>query len=251
MMNLTARSTKTNAFLAMVFALGALAVQPAEAGAPAPAGWTRSSTVTDVVTNNGNGTWTYGYTVNNTSQFTAQGLEPNQPFLVDWELPWFGDAGINTASIISPNGWAFNIETIGIANASTGWEGIASWQDPLDPFFAGAGSPFTTVTQVLHWYSECFLFRGDREGCFGGSANGILAPGSLSGFSFVAAFDETAAPYQASWAVLPVLSGDPAFPLGGIPNSPRVQVQGVPEPSLLGLLGIGLVAAMLGRRRRA
>lgn len=249
MMNLTARSTKTNAFLAMVFALGALAVQPAEAGVTG--GWTRSSTVTDIVTNNGNGTWTYGYTVNNTSQFTSQGLEPNQPVLVDWELPWFGDAGIDLMSIISPNGWAFNIETIGVANGSTGWEGIASWQDPLDPFFAGTNSPFTTVTQVLHWYSECFLIGGDREGCFG-SANGILAGDSLSGFGFVAAFDETAAPYQASWAVLPVRSGDPAFPLGGIPNSPRVQgqVQGVPEPGLLGLLGIGLVAAMLGRRRR-
>ena len=250
-MNLTASSTKTNAFLAMVFALGALAVQPAEAGVSA-GGFTRSSTVTDIVANNGNGTWTYNYTVNNTSQFTAQGLE-RTPLLVDWELPWFGDAGIDIASIISPNGWAVAIETIGVANAATGWEGIASWQDPSDPFFAGAGSPFTTVTQVLHWYSECFLFRGDREGCFGGSANGILAPGSLSGFSFVAAFDETDAPYQASWAVLPVRTGDPAFPLGGIPNSPRVQglVQGVPEPGLLGLLGIGLVAAMLGRRRRA
>ena len=245
-MNLTASSTKTNAFLAMVFALGALAVQPAEAGVSA-GGFTRSSTVTDIVANNGNGTWTYNYTVNNTSQFTAQGLE-RTPLLVDWELPWFGDAGIDIASIISPNGWAVAIETIGVANAATGWEGIASWQDPSDPFFAGAGSPFTTVTQVLHWYSGCFLFGGEIGGCFGVSTDGILPGGSLSGFSFVAAFDETAAPYQASWAVLPVRSGDPAFPLGGIPNSPRVQ--GVPEPGLLGLLGIGLVAAMLGRRRR-
>ena len=243
-MNLTASSTKTNAFLAMVFALGALAVQPAEAGVSA-GGFTRSSTVTDLVANNGNGTWTYNYTVNNTSLFTSQGLEPGQPLLVDWELPWFGDAGIDIASIISPNGWAVNIETIGVANAATGWQGIASWQDPADPFFAGPNSPFTTVTQVLHWYSACFISGGDCD-------PGILPGGSLSGFSFVAAFDETAAPYQASWAVLPVLSGDPAFPLGGIPNSPGVQglVQGVPEPGLLGLLGIGLVAAMLGRRRR-
>lgn len=242
------RQIKKTGFLVMALVVSTVAMQPAEAGVPA-GGWTRSSTVDSTVTNNNNGTWTYGYTVNNTSLFTAQGLEPNQPVLVDWELPWFGDAGIDLMSIISPNGWAFNIETIGVANSNTGWEGAASWQDPNDPFYTGSNSPYTTVTQVLHWYSECwFRFNGDAEGC-GGSADGILAGNSLSGFGFIASYDDTAAPYQASWRELPVLTGDPAFPLAG-PNSPLVGAQVIPEPGLLSLLGIGLVAAMLGRRRR-
>lgn len=242
------RFIKTTGFILAILVGSTVSIQTAQAGVAA-GGWTRSSTVDSTVTNNGNGTWTYAYTVNNTS--LQNGGPDAQPILVDWELPWFGDAGIDLMSIVSPTGWAYAIETIGMANSSTGWDGVASWQDPMDPFYAGASSPYTTGTEVLHWYSECFFrFNGDRDGC-GGSADGISTGNSLSGFGFVASYDETAAPYQASWIDLPVRTGDPAFPLGGIPNSPSVSgVQTVPEPSLLGLLGIGFVAAMLGRRRR-
>ena len=241
----SAMKATTAAMLAIFLATSLTAMQTATAGEAG--GWTRSSTVNDLVVNNNNGTWTYNYTVNNTSQFTRIGVDP-QPFLVDWELPWFGDAGINVGSIFSPGGWAAAIETIGVANSSTGWEGFASWQDPADAFYAGAGSPFTSVTQVLHWYSICWAAGG--ESCEGALQDAISPGGSLSGFGYVAEFAETDAPYQASWASLPVLTGDPAFPLGGIPASPlALATQVVPEPGLLGLLGIGLVAVMLGRRR--
>ena len=236
-------------------ALGLMAAQTASAGISG--GWTRSSTVTDSVTNNGGGSWTYRYTVNNTSQQNG-GRDP-LPILVDWELPWFGDAGIS--NIISPNNWAHNIEAIGTPNSATGWEGVAAWQNPGDPFYAGAGSPFTSVARVLHWYNTCWadttqptLFSlAAVSSCEGQFDNAIFPTDSLAGFGFDAVFDATAAPYQASWAFLPIRTGDPAFPLiGGIPNSPLVQgIQAIPEPGMLGLLGVSLLALTLTRRRRA
>ena len=180
-MNLNTKTqiiSKTTAILTMLLFTSLSAMHSAQAGV-APGGWVRSSTVNSIVTNNNNGTWTYGYTVNNTSQFTEIGRDP-RPFLVDWELPWFGDAGINLMSIASPSGWFFNIETIGTANSNTGWDGVASWQNPLDPFYAGAASPFTGVTQVLHWYSECWAASaGDRSGRIGCEFNlqDAIAPG--------------------------------------------------------------------------
>ncbi|HNI51695.1 PEP-CTERM sorting domain-containing protein [Accumulibacter sp.] len=244
----------TTPLAAAVLVLGALAAQPSFAGVSG--GWTRSSTVGDSVTNNNNGTWTYNYQVNNTSQLN--GGPDREPYVVDWELPWFGDAGIS--NIVSPNNWAYSIETIGTPNAATGWEGVAGWQNPSDPFYAGASSPFTTVTQVLHWYSTCWTGGQQPTSalnalvaitCEFGLQDAILPGGSLAGFGFDAAFAPTGAPYQASWAFLPVRTGDPAFPLGGIPNSPSITPQAVPEPGLLALLGAGLLVAMASHRRRA
>lgn len=236
-------------------ALGLAVAQPTLAGVEA--GWTRSSTVTDSVVDNGGGSWTYRYQVNNTS--LQNGGPDQRPLIVDWELPWFGDAGIT--NIVSPTNWAYSIETIGTANSATGWEGVAAWQTPGDPFYAGASSPFTTVTQVLHWYNTCWT-NSRQDSVAGIQALAIaaceqflqdaIAPdGSLGGFGFDAIFAATAAPYQASWAFLPVRTGDPAFPLGGIPNSPGVRGQPAPEPGMLALLGAGMLASLLARRRRA
>jgi hypothetical protein len=245
---------RTTPLAVAVLVLGALAAQPSFAGVSG--GWTRSSTVDDSVTNNNNGTWTYNYQVNNTSQLN--GGQDREPFVVDWELPWFGDAGIT--NIVSPTRWAYSIETIGTPNAATGWEGVAAWQNPSDPFYAGASSPFTTVTQVLHWYSTCWTNRAQPTSaitplitieCEFGLQDAIAPGGSLAGFGFDAEFAPTGAPYQASWSFLPVRTGDPAFPLGGIPNSPSITPLAVPEPSDLALLGAGLLVALAGRRRRA
>lgn len=95
---------------------------------------------------------------------------------------------------MSPSGWNYSIETIGVANSSTGWEGVASWQTSGDPFFAGAGSPFTTVTEVLHWYSNCWVDARESARIASSAAivscecslqDAIMPGGSLSGFSFL------------------------------------------------------------------
>lgn len=255
---MSATSSRVRALPALAIAALATigAVLPSHAGLPG--GWTRSSSVSDSVTNNGNGTWTYSYTVNNTSQQNG-GPDSQQPILVDWELPWFDDAGIT--NIQSPFNWSYNVETIGVPNPSTGWEGVADWQTPGDPFYAGPGSPFTTVQKVLHWYNLCWVQQRNVAtgpavnaavaSCEGQFDNAIFPGGSLGDFSFDAAFDRTNAPYQASWAFLPVRTGDPAFPLGGIPDSPATRGT-IPEPGALALVAAALaVGGTLARRRRS
>ena len=257
---MSASTTLIRVLQATGFALLATvaAIQPAHAGTLG--GWTRSSTVTDSVVDNGNGTWTYNYRVNNTSRFDEMGPD-REPILVDWELPWFGDAGIT--NITSPHNWAYNIETIGMPNPSTGWDGVAAWQTPGDPFYAGPGSPFTTATEVLHWYNLCWAqFNANANAATGFQPNtavacefefdnAIFPDGSLGGFGFDADFGPTGAPYQASWAFMSVRTGDPAFPLGGIPNSPALNGV-IPEPGVLGLLVAALAAGgAVARRRRS
>lgn len=204
----------------------------------------QSSTVTDAVSALGGGQFLYEYTVNNTS-------DPGGDLIVDWELPWFDDSTIT--NIQSPDGWDWAIETIGVSNFFTGWDGTAEWQTPGDPFYEGPDSPYTTGTEVLHWYT-CGGFGEFGEGCFGegGGFDSIFPGGSLDGFGFEASFGPTGAPYQASWAELPVRTGDPAFPLGGgIPASPKaLGTTDIPEPGTLPLMVLGAISAFAVSRRR-
>jgi hypothetical protein len=104
----------------------------------------------------------------------------------------------------------------------------------------------------LHWYT-CGGFGEFGEGCFGetGGFNPIFPGDSLAGFSFEASFGPTGAPYQASWARLPVRTGDPAFPLGGgVPASPMALGNNVPEPGTLPLAVLGAISAFAVTRRR-
>lgn len=98
---------------------------------------------------------------------------------------------------------------------------------------------------MLHWYSECWVTGGDEQNCEWELQDAIFAGFSLDGFGFDAIYDETAAPYQASWAELPVQTGDPAFPLGGLPASPQATTPELilaPAPlALMALGGLGLL----------
>lgn len=245
--------------LVRIFWVLALAMPCAAVIAGTSNPWERKSHVSDTVVDNQNGTYTYTYTVHNDSDQNPNGTDELEPFVVDWELPYFDDAGFDINDVFSPTGWLAVIETVGTANPDTGWGGTASWQDPNDPFYFGDDSPFTTATQVLHWYSDCWVNGFQPVGvgvspqagteCESALQDAIAPLDSLGGFGYTAAFDKTNAPYQASWANLPVRSGDPAFPLGGLPASPNATAQ-TPAPGTLALALVGAAGVFAARRRR-
>ncbi len=102
--------------------------------------------------------------------------------------------------------------------------------------YQGPASPFTTATQVLHWYID--------------DASSIAPQASLGGFGFDAAYGSIAAPYQASWDDTFIRTGDPAFPNASfnIPASPAA-VGAVPLPAPL-LLFMSALVPWFGLSRR-
>ncbi len=233
-------------FLAGAISLGVFAEQ-VQAIVTGPIGFgSLDSHVTDDVVDNGGGNWTYNFTVYNDTVPNIE-LEVSNS-IVDWELPYFDDMGIT--NIQSPAGWDYAIETIGQPNQATGWQGVADWQMPGDPwkiFFDGfygseAANPFNSHNKVLHWY--CIgIYVDDCSAIFPGE--------SQSGFSFDAGFAEGQAPYQASWDNLQVQTGDPAFPDGAIvslPNSPSINP--VPLPGAWMLLITGFAGMTVVRKKK-
>ncbi len=224
-----------------VLSLGIFSIGQAQAVVVAPLPTdSLQSHVSDDVIDNGGGSWTYKFVVHNDE------MDEFGRIIMDWELPYFDDMGIN--NIQSPAGWRYAIETIGQPNQATGWQGVAVWQSPGDPWktiFDGlygseAVNPFNSHSKVLHWY--CIGI--DVYDC-----SGILPGQSQAGFSFESGFAEGQAPYQASWDNSQVQTGDPAFPDGAIislPNSPSIN--SVPLPGAWLLLITGVTGLSLARR---
>jgi hypothetical protein len=223
-------STNNLKVLALAGAISAVLFTgyPADTEAGIGGGWERASHVEDLVTDNMDGTWTYDFNVFNDSFFSGYGTF-DEPFIIDWELPYFGDMGIT--GIDSPAGWFSSIETIGVANPSTGWGGVADWQTPGDPwktFFddfygSAAANPFNGPGgQVLHWFTDdpCFL---PSETLGAALAGGCITPGdSLAGFGFDAA---------------------------GLPNSPSINPIPLPGAAVLFAFGLAGLAGVARRKR--
>lgn len=254
-----------SALAAFGYAGSAFAV-PSVADNCNPQQGSQTSQVLDAVEDLANGRYEYGFRVCNTSAF---GIDQRPELIRDWELPWFtnpaGDNLSDIQNIMTPEGWDWTIEEIGVSNFVTGWDGVAEWQTPGDPFyeffndfFGGeANNPYNDVTHVLHFFT-CSDFEGEFGGEFCGEFGGnFIFPGqSLEGFGFDSSFDSTNAPYQASWLQLPVRTGDPQFPLGGQPLNPIIQAalptpNDIPEPGSLAMLGLGLGALAARRKRKA
>lgn len=180
-------------------------------------------------------TWTYSYTLFNDSRCigfcsdTIFGKPILVPQIRSWDLPWFPLLGVVPGSINSPAGWSYSIETIGVADAVTGWGGLAQWENPKDTNYQGIASPITSATQVLHWY--------DASG-----SSAIKELSSLGGFNFDAIYAPTYAPYQASvnyydGSSIHLFTADPVYP-----DSPYVfGSSAIPEPNTLALLSLGLL----------
>ena len=212
--------------------------------------------ITSSVTDNG-GVYTYDYRVCNLSSGEVRQR------LVDFELPWFDSYGgtVGTGnpivSISTPTDWAWEVETEGVSDANSGWAGDIIWNNDGDPqkahfdaiFGGAANNPFNQHSQVLHFHTGTIEAWPD---------GGPIEPGGqLSGFSIVSTFGPSpvGAPDQSSWAFIRPRTGDPDLPLGPNPSSTEIQQAlngsgSVPEPGILGLLGIGLTALLgLGKRR--
>ncbi len=180
------------------------------------------------------GSWQYQYQLFNDSN-TSVGFLPNgvTENLISWDLPWFSLGGISLASITSPTGWSYSIETVGAPNLATGWAGI--WGDGAYVF----SPPFDTITQVLHWY--------DASG-----TAAVQYQSSLSGFGYTALYAPTYAPYQAAVEIAQInifsnttlVTADPVYP-----NSPYV-FGTVPEPGVMALLLVGLTSLAFVRRKK-
>lgn len=207
--------------------------------------------------------FTYDFTVQNTS-FFDEGSEtgvPNEPIIVDWELPFFAlsdIAGVNDindiGTIVSPDGWFAEIIQ---DPAPFPWDYQAANDPLLDPGQGGDPGLYGPSPQVfddppfiIHWFTT--LDEGEVPFPFA-----VRAGEQLSGFGFQSDFSEQNAPYLTTWDELAPISGDPPIPVNafGTPFSParqQAQQQVIPEPSsfaVFGALVVVCAGAALWRRR--
>ena len=203
------------------------------ATAPAYALCVASTSVSGTATPTGASMWTYDFSVLNGCALSAQ------PFLTDFYIPYFADAGI--ADILLP------------APDTTSTTSTIAWTatiDPTDNLFdlAGAGVIDFQVTATP-----------ELEVSSTQSAPGVGYYGA-SGFSFTSTFAPVAGPYAVLQYLAPdytttrVLFGDPPIP--GSPDTiAALSPAAAPEPSTVTLLIAGLFVMSLSlqtvRRRRS
>jgi len=273
------------ALAAALAPLAAFAPSAADAGAAAP----RTSRVDGTVTQQGS-QFLYEFEVFNTTGYGGGGQELivdwELPFfsLSDFDLNSVtSPVGWRHEIIANPtdaNTQTRYYNNDGGEGGSEGPYGQYAWDydfanDPLldpnqggDPNLYGPNpGVFNAPPFIIHWYTwdadlECFnqnfqLTQDEIDAGFCQVATSPVNPigegQSLDGFSFVSDFSSRNAPYLASWFREPPTQGDP--PIGnqifGLPDSPARQLaQGVPEPAVLGLFGMGLIGVTLTRLRR-
>ncbi len=190
-----------------------------------------NSSVSGTATQTGPALWTYNFNVQN-------GCAPNnQPFLTDFYIPYFSDAGIADIVLPAP-------DTMSTTSSIT-------WTDTIDPNdnlfgLSGAGVIDFEVTAT----PKLEAFPGQD------------APGVgyyfATGFSFTAPFAPVEGPYAILQSLPPTytttttLFGDPAIP--GSPNTiAALAATAAPEPGTTALLmmGLGLIAMVVRKRRKS
>jgi hypothetical protein len=234
------RSAKTIALVA-VMTLG-LVCAPRDASAQVD----HSSRIDSTVTDQGDGTYLYEFTVHNTTvgQFDGAG-----PLIVDWELPVMVPKGLSLSDMVSqiqsPTGAAFSGGALGSGAISVqpwhyevlSMDGIIA--DTSDPFSPGVGNASDYYNNALSAYGQYNWswtkeddpsYQADSD-VYGGDPDQWLTPDYLihwyvpvasaeldlssilpgdsrNGFSFTSGFSSETAPNMASWDSLGSTIGD-------------------------------------------
>jgi len=208
----------------------------------------RTSEVSTVVTVNPDGTYTYNYTVKNTShapQWIDEVIEV-WPTIVDFEVP------LDHPSIVwdigSPEEWAYEFISF----------------DEYQMRF-GEPNPFSSPW-VLHWYT---MFPAFDRGALSANGEGIVTgfkpivpegynarwetnyyEPETDGFIFTSNLPPVNGPYLASWWDEERNIGDPPLPGGAVGGGGTPPFHPVPEPATWFLFGSGLAGIIgFGKKR--
>jgi hypothetical protein len=211
-------------FCGQILLVAALAAIPA--AGPAYALCVASTGVVGTPSQTGQMTWTYGFSVQNGCNTN------NQPFLTDFYIPYFADAGIADIVVPPPD--------------TTTTTSTITWTDTIEPDndlfgLAGAGVIDFQVTATPELEAGASV---DSPG---------VGYYFASGFSFTSTFAPVEGPYAVLQYLPPdytttrTLFGDPSIP--GSPDTiAALNAAATPEPGTAALLAAGLCLALLSRR---
>jgi len=243
--------------LKRVLPLALLLVLLAAAGGYAQWDITRTSDVSSIVIDNGDGTWTYDFTVINTSpapQFvgdTGQEIDV-WPLIVDYELPL--DSPDVLLEVYSPGGWNYEFfsaeeyESIyGEANPfGSAW--IIHWEtvEVLE-----AAASFDMITESIAIVSE---YKPIAPIGYNAAFGRDYYEDRTNGFTFVSNRAPINGPYSTSWSDFFRNIGDPPLPGGQVSGGGTPEYRqgspSTPELSTWLMLTCGGLAGLLFRRLR-